>query len=212
VYVGLRQGKFASVIFFEERGREMDLFTAMKERRSCRNFLPEQVEEATIEKILEVATWAPSPLNSQPWEFIVVTQIEAKEKIFSEGERCRKWALEKSGWKWLGSYPLDFLRSAPVIIAVIGDPKKSGVDMFTEEGPMGYQAACAAAIQNMHLAAHALGLSSLWFTLFDKKAMREILGIVPEKIPLALICLGKPAIPPPSVPRKQVKEKTTYIR
>jgi 5,6-dimethylbenzimidazole synthase len=190
----------------------MDLFTAMKERRSCRNFLPDQVEETTIEKILEAATWAPSPLNSQPWEFIVVTHKEVKEKIFSEGERARTWALEKSGWKWLESYSLDFLRATPVIIAVIGDPKKSGVDMFTEEGPMGYQAACAAAIQNMHLAAHALGLSSLWFTLFDKKAMRGILGVVSEKTPLALICLGKPVSPPTPVPRKGVKEKTTYIR
>ncbi len=185
----------------------MDLFTAMKERRSCRNFLSEKVEDGTIEKVLEAATWAPSPLNSQPWEFIVVTNQEARENIFSEGERCRKWALEKSGWKWLGSYPLDFLRSVPVIIAVVGDPKKTGVDMFTEEGPMGYQAACAAAVQNMHLAAHALGLGSLWFTLFDKKAMRQILGVAPEKTPLALICLGKPKSPASPVPRKEVKER-----
>jgi len=83
--------------------------------------------------------------------------------------------------------------------------------MFTEEGPMGYQAACAAAIQNMHLAAHALGLSSLWFTLFDKKAMREILSISTEKTPLALICIGKPKASSASVPRREVKEKTTYI-
>jgi len=190
----------------------MDLFTAMKERRSCRNFLPEQMDEATIEKILGTPTWAPSPLNSQPWEFIVVTNKEVKERIFSEAERCRKWALEKSGWKWLGSYQFDFLRSAPVIVAVVGDPKKSGVDMFTEEGPMGYQAACAAAIQNMHLAAHALGLGSLWFTLFDKKAIREILSIAPEKTPLALICLGKPGSSPAPTPRKELKEKASYIR
>jgi 5,6-dimethylbenzimidazole synthase len=189
----------------------MDLFTAMRERRSCRNFLSEKVEQTTIEKILEAGTWAPSPLNSQPWEFIVITNHEAKEKIFAEGERCRKWALEKSGWKWLGSYSLDFLGSAPVIIAVVGDPKKSGVDMFMEEGPVGYQAACAAAIQNIHLAAHALGLSSLWFTLFDKKALRQILDIAPEKTPLALICLGKPKAPSAPAPRKEVKEKTTYI-
>jgi nitroreductase len=84
--------------------------------------------------------------------------------------------------------------------------------MFTDEGPMGYQAACAAAIQNMNLAAHAMGLSSLWFTLFDKKALREILSIAPEKIPLALICLGKPVSPPVPVPRKEVKEKAIYIR
>ncbi|OGQ02430.1 MAG: hypothetical protein A2026_09895 [Deltaproteobacteria bacterium RBG_19FT_COMBO_46_12] len=99
-----------------------------------------------------------------------------------------------------------------MIIVVIGDPKKTGVDMFMEEGSMGYQAACAAAIQNMHLAAHALGLSSLWFTLFDKKALREILGIVPEKTHLALICLGKPESLPAPTPRKDIKEKAIYIR
>ncbi len=190
----------------------MDLFAAIKGRRSCRNFLPEPISEDTIEKILEAATWAPSPLNSQPWEFIVITNQEIKEKIFAEADRCRKWALEKSGWKWLGSYTLDFLRSAPVIISVIGDPKKTGVDMFMEGGSVSYQAACAAAIQNMHLAAHSLGLGSLWFTLFDKKAMREILGILPEKTPLAMICLGKADSPPAPTPRKDLKEKTVYIR
>jgi len=190
----------------------MDLFTAMKERRSCRNFLPEQVDEATIEKLLVAATWAPSPLNSQPWEFIVITNPKVKGNIFAEGERCRKWALEKSGWKWLESYSIDFLQQAPVIIAVIGDPKKTGVDMLMEEGSMGYQAACAAAIQNMHLAAHALGLSSLWFTLFDKKALREILGVIPEKTPLALICLGKPRSSLAPTSRKDIKQKAIYIR
>ncbi len=190
----------------------MDVFAAIKERRSCRNFLPEPVSEDTIEKILEAASWAPSPLNAQPWEFIVVTKEEVKEKIFSEAERCRKWGLEKSGWKWLGSYKVDFVQLAPVIIVVIGDPKKTGLDMFLEEGGVGYQHACASAIQNIHLAAHALGLSSLWFTLFDKKAIREILDIDPAKTPLALVCLGKADGELPKTPRKDVKEKTTYIR
>ena len=190
----------------------MDLMTAIKGRRSCRNFLPEPVSDEMIGRILEAAIWAPSPLNTQPWEFIVVTNREVKEKLFSEGERCRKWALEKSGWKWLGSYPLNFLQSAPVIICVVGDPKKTGVDMFMEEGGVGYQAACAAAIQNMHLAAYSLGLSTLWFTLFDKKAMREILGIDSAKTPVALVCLGKAGSELTPVPRKDVKEKTTYVR
>jgi nitroreductase len=107
--------------------------------------------------------------------------------------------------------PLLF-RKAPVIIAVVGDPKKTGVDMFMEEGSVAYQAACAAAIQNIHLAAHALGLGSLWFTLFDKKPIREILGIPNEKTPLALICLGKPESAPASVPRKDFKEIIRYVR
>jgi 5,6-dimethylbenzimidazole synthase len=207
------EGRFSFLNFLlKERSRNMDIFTAIKERRSCRNFLPDPVNEDAIEKILEAAIWAPSPLNAQPWEFIVVTKEEVKEKLFAEAERCRKWGLEKSGWKWLGSYKVDFVQSAPVIIAVIGNPKKTGLDMFLEEGGVGYQHACAAAIQNIHLAAHALGLSSLWFTLFDKAAIREILDIDPAKNPLALVCLGKAGGELTKTPRKDVKEKTTYVR
>ena len=190
----------------------MDVFEAIKERRSYRSFLPEQINEETIKRVLEAAIWAPSPLNTQPWEFIVVTNEEVKGRIFSEAKRCITWALEKSGWSWLEKYQADFLQSAPVIIAVIGDPKKTGVDMFLEEGGVGYQHACAAAIQNMHLAAHALGIGSLWFTFFDKKAMRKILNIDQKKTPLALVCLGKPSGEPLQTRRKDIKEKTIYIR
>ena len=190
----------------------MDVFEAIKKRRSCRNFLPEPIGDDVLEKILEAATWAPSPLNMQPWEFIVVTKEEMKEKIFSEADRCRQWGLEKSGWKWLGKYQVNFLKSAPVLVAVIGDPKGTGLDMFLEEGSTGYQHACAAAIQNMHLAAHALDLGSLWFTLFDKKPMREILGVPPEKTPIGIVCLGRPAGDPMKAPRKDVEKKTTYMR
>jgi nitroreductase len=190
----------------------MDLFEAIKNRRSCRNFLPEAIDDTVIESILEAGTWAPSPLNMQGWEFIVITSGDVKEKIFTEADRCRKWALEKSGWKWLDSYQVDFLKQTPVIIAVVGDPKKTGVDMFMEEGMVGYQAACAAAIQNIHLAAHSFGLGTLWFTLFDKKALRGILEIGDDKTPIALVLLGKPGASPTAMPRKNVKDKTRYIR
>jgi nitroreductase len=190
----------------------MDLFKAIKERRSCRSFLAEPVSEEIIETVLDAAAWAPSPMNAQPWNFIVITNQEAKEKIYAEADRCRLWAIEKSDWKWLGKYRLDFLKTAPAIIAVVGDPKKTGMDMFQEEGRVAYQHACAAAIQNMHLAAHAMGLGTLWFTLFDKNNIRDILGIDAEKTPLALICMGKPDGDPFPGARKDVKDKITYMR
>lgn len=186
------------------------IFAAMKERRSCRNFLPEPVDRQDIEKILEAATWAPSPLNSQPWEFVVVTNQEMRKQIRSEAENCRQWAVEKSGWKWLGKYQVDFLGKAPVIIAVVGDPGKSGVDTFFEDGPLGYQHACAAAIQNMHLAAHALGLGSLWFTLFRRRALEDLLGISSAKHLLGLVCIGKASSEAVAMPRKGVAEKTVF--
>jgi predicted oxidoreductase (fatty acid repression mutant protein) len=79
----------------------MDIFAAIKERRSCRNFLPDPIRKETIEKILEAAVWAPSAANNQPWEFIVILNNDIKKEIFSESERCRKGVFEKSGWKWI---------------------------------------------------------------------------------------------------------------
>lgn len=195
-----------------ERSLKMDLFTAIKERRSCRNFLPDPVDEATIEKILEAATWAPSPLNAQPWEFVVVSSQGIKEMIYAEADGRRKWIFEKSGWKWLDRYQVDFLKSAPVLIVVLGDPQKTGADMFMEGGGVAYQLACAAAIQNMMLAAQALDLGTLWYTLFDRKALGEILGIDPAKSPISIVCLGKAAGSPGIMARKDVKEKISYRR
>lgn len=190
----------------------MDVFTAIRERRSCRRFSPEPVPEEVIERILELAAWAPSPLNLQPWEFIVITNRAKKEEIHAEAVRCKAWALEKSGWKWISGYQVDFLISAPVLIAVVGDPKKSGVDMFMEGGPSGYEHACAAAIQNMLLAAHASGLGTLWFTFFERDRMGKILGVAGEKRVIALVALGMPDGPPQAMPRKDVKEKITCLR
>ena len=189
----------------------MDVFEAIRGRRSCRNFQPDPVTEQDLHRILEAGAWAPSPLNGQPWEFNVITGREWKEKIFSEAERCRQWAIEKSGWKWLNRYQVDFLKTVPVFVAVIGDPGKGGVDMFQEEGGVAYQHACAAAIQNMQLAAYALGYAALWFTLFDRQAMREILGVPKEKVPVALLCLGKASAEIPQTPRKDIKDKTAFL-
>lgn len=189
----------------------MDVFEAIRGRRSCRNFLPDPVKEKDLEKILEAGTWAPSPLNGQPWEFMVVTGRELKEKIFAEADRCRQWAMEKSGWKWLGRYELDFLKGVPAFIGVVGDPEKSGVDRFHEEGAMAYQHACAAAVQNMQLAAYALGYASLWFTLFEKGRVREILGVSKEKVPVALLCLGKASAEIPQIPRKNYRDVSSFL-
>ena len=189
----------------------MDLFDALQGRKSCRDFLKDPVDKETIEKILAAAVTAPSPLNTQPWQFIVITDQAKKEEIHAEAERCRDWAAEKSGWKWLTKYESGFLKQAPVVIVVVGDPQKTGVDMFQEEGSVGYQLACAAAIQNLLLAAHALDLGSVWFTFYDKNELRKILDIPDDKTPVSLICIGKKASEPNATPRKDAKEKTQYI-
>ncbi len=190
----------------------MDVFEAITGRRSCRKFQPEAVSDADIEKILEAGNWAPSPANQQPWEFVVITSPGIKERIFTESEICKKKLFERSGWKWLEKFPIDFVKEAPVLIAVVGDPKKSGADMFLDEGNgRGYLEGCSAAVQNMMLAAHALGLGSLWFSLYESGAVRQILGLDPGKDPVALLCIGKSASTA-ATKRKDLREKTTYLR
>ena len=80
-----------------------------------------------------------------------------------------------------------------------------------EGGARGYEHACAAAVQNMMLTAHALGLGSVWFTLFDRDNLKGILNLGSDKVPLALVCLGKPAGNPAPTPRKGFGDKTTYL-
>ncbi len=190
----------------------MDVFTAIKERRSCRKFLPEPVDGKLIERILEAGNWAPSPANQQPWEFIVIRSSAVKDEIIGEAEPLKRKLCERSGWKWLDSYRIDFVKEAPVIIAVVGDPGKSGADMFLEEGTgRGYLEACSAVVQNMMLAAHALGLASLWFTLFEGGWLRKILGLDPGKDPVALVCIGKAAGGPAPAKRRDFRGKTVYM-
>jgi 5,6-dimethylbenzimidazole synthase len=188
----------------------VDLDTAIRGRRSCRSYLPEALAQETVEQLIEAATWAPSPANNQPWEFIVITSPELKEEIFAEAESRKQILFEKSGWKWLNRYDVGFLKVVPVILAIIGDPSKTGADRFLTEGGVAYQHACAAAIQNILLTAHSVGLGSLWFTLFEKEALREILDLEPGKDPVALVCVGKPVGEPLQTPRKQIQEKTSY--
>jgi nitroreductase len=190
----------------------MDVMTAIKGRRSCRKFLADTVDEDAINRILEAAVWAPSPANNQPWEFIVITNQDLKAKIHEEALVCKKMLFEKSGWGWVDKYQAGFLLEAPVIVVVLGDPEKTGAHKFLEGTETVYQHGCAAAVQNMLLAAHAEGLGSLWYTLFDRAVMKKTLGIASALEPLALVCIGKAAGAPVQTPRKEALSKTRYIK
>jgi len=189
----------------------MELFAAMEQRQSCRDYLDEPIEKEVIEKILGAGIMAPSPLNTQPWDFIVVTNNKVKEQMCHGAETSKAAAIKASGWKWLETYSVQFLSTVPVIIVVTGDNTKSGTDTFSPDGPAAFQHACAAAIQNMLLASHAVGLGSLWFTLFDRDAVKKLLNIDENKIPLAFVCLGKPAKASGKTPRKSLEKKTVFI-
>jgi 5,6-dimethylbenzimidazole synthase len=188
----------------------MKLFEAIKERRSCRNFLGTALEDDKLQKILEAGGWAPSVMNLQPWRFYVIENPAMKNRLKESCEGTAQEIFERSGWKWVSKYSFEFLVQAPVLIAVAASPKDTGADQFLPGRNQGYAYSCCAAIQNMLLAAHALGVSTLWFSLYDTEKIKEILGIPMELDVVSIVVAGYAVEPPKSIPRKNVMELTVY--
>lgn len=138
----------------------MDVIEALLNRRSCRKFTSRSVEKEKIMEILECANFAPSPANKQPWQFIVTTNPKYNLELRGKAETAKEKLAVKSGWKWLQSYRVDFITEVPVLIVVTGDPERNGAEQFLDEPSKGYEHASCAAIQNILLAAHGLGLAT----------------------------------------------------
>ncbi|MCL4474445.1 MAG: nitroreductase family protein [Actinobacteria bacterium] len=202
----------------------MDVFDAIRNRRSHRAYQSDPVEPEKIDQILEAAHWAPSPANGQPWEFIIVTDGDARGHLVDLSEEARKSGnIELHGFSYIrpipqaqavetevdpaNRYSLSFLKDVPVIIAVVGDPNPPISQVGPGRVQDGYKYACAAAIQNMLLAAQALGLASLWFTFFDRELVSRFLNVNPGKHLLALVCLGYAAGEPPTPSRISLNSK-----
>ena len=149
----------------------MEVFEAIKGRRSIRKYTKDSVPEDLIVKILEAGRWAPSAGNSQPWSFIVLRDEDVRRKV-AEATTYGK-----------------FLADAPLGIAVVIDPRASTHPV--EDG--------AIATQNMLLAAHALGLGACWIGFYNsiyKGRVKEILGIPEDKRLLSIVSIGFPAESP----------------
>lgn len=188
----------------------MDVFEAIRRRRSHRLFENRPVEPEKIDRIIEAACWAPSPANSQPWEFIIITSEASRKKLHDLAEESRRTGVvELHGFSYvrplpytgvedektaldeaLKRYSFSFLMQVPVIVAVVGLPQTIVRAESSERSHDGYKYACAAAIQNMLLAAQAQDIGSLWFTLFDQVLVSKFLNIEPSKHLVALVCLG----------------------
>jgi 5,6-dimethylbenzimidazole synthase len=182
----------------------MEFKEFVKSRRSCRAFEPDPVPEDQLAAILEAGQWAPSPMNALPWEFIIITEAEAKAQIRKVSEAAKQAVLDNNGPGFAAKYDMSFLEQAPVIIAVVFDPSKKGLGDFFNQKHGALQAA-SACVQNMMLAAAEYGLGTLWFTWFDPNKMRTALNIPGHLEIAAVIPLGKPKVAIKAPPRKEPK-------
>ena len=182
----------------------MEFKELAKARRSCRAFEATAVSDDQLKAILDAGTWAPSPLNLQPWEFIAITDAEVKAAIKTVAEEARQGVVDQGGPGWAAKYPMDFITEAPLLIVVLFKPSKGGLGAFFGQEYGALSAACAC-VQNMMLAASELGFGSLWLTFFDPQKLKAVLD-VPENLDVAGVlpigkARGKLDVPPRKPPR-----------
>ncbi|MBU1275868.1 MAG: nitroreductase family protein [Proteobacteria bacterium] len=182
----------------------MELLQAIQERRSVRAFTGQPVSPEQVDSLIQAAVWAPSPLHQQPWSFVVIRSEEAKAKVKQLCRAAKQGVADAGGPEWAHKYSFDFLDQAPVYVAVLFDPNKSGLGPYFNQAHGALQAA-SAAVQNLMLAATAQGLGSLWLTFFDPKAMALALGASEGLEVAGIIPLGTPAGEVKAPPRKQPK-------
>jgi nitroreductase len=178
------------------------LLEVVKKRRSNRIFKSDPVPEVTIEKIIDVARWAPSGFHTQPWEFVAVTDKDIRGKIVAILEQNSPPIAnpdEKDGTARAS------FRDAPVFIFALCDWRAYvGLPFnMNKDDPIVASIFCssmASTFLYMHLAAAALGLSSQWYSAAGRPAtenpIRSLIGI-PEDLKIYdLMILGYPAAPP----------------
>ena len=105
----------------------MEFKTLVKARRSCRAFDTSAVSDDQVAAILDAGQWAPSPLNLQPWEFIIITDSEIKTLIKNAAAEAKQQVVDNGGPGWASKYDIEFLEEAPVYIVVVFDPAKGGL-------------------------------------------------------------------------------------
>lgn len=180
----------------------------IKSRRTIRKFISDQpVDWDKVSRCLDAARHAPSAGNLQNWRFIVVLEQDLKKAV-AEAALQQWWIAE-----------------APIVIVAIAEPEKAE-RYYGVRGERLYSVqACAAAVENLILEAHSLGLGTAWVSAFDEDAVKRALKMEDFCRPQAIIPLGYAAeipVKPPKYPletlvffnvwRNRVRDPARYMR
>lgn len=161
----------------------MDLFECIYTRRSIRRYTNAPVERAQLMEIIKAGTWAPSGLNNQPWRFVLVRDKGLRLELAKQTKYGR------------------IIEDAPACIAVFADREAMYNDIKDHQ-------AIGACLQNMLLAAHALGLGAVWLgeILNNAQAVRLLLGLSEQLELMAVIAVGNTAERRGSSARRELSE------
>lgn len=201
------------------------LMEIIKSRRSIRSYLPKEIPQETVLRLIEAARWAPSAHNAQPWRFIVIFDPNVKRDLAEAMASDWFRDLERDGVsleeaRRLTSESIRRFSEAPVII--VAAITMSEMHKYPDRRRQRFEhlmatQSLAAAIQNILLAAHAEGLGACWFCapLFCQETVRRVLRMPRNVEPQALITIGYPAEslePPIRKPLKEIAFKDYWGR
>ena len=151
----------------------MNTIKALMSRRSIRKFKNAPVNDNQIKVLLECALQAPSAGDGRPWHFVV---IRDRQKLNAIADKIDGGNV--------------MFKEAQVAILIIADPSKEGFPGF-------YPQDCSCAAQNLQLAAHDLGLGTVWIALWSVKPrldeLKKIIKIPENLKPFAIFPIGVPA-------------------
>ena len=155
----------------------MDVFDALRGRRSVRRYKPDAVPLELLGRLVEAGQWAPTGANRQPWKFVVVNDARVMRNV-----------KRLSPMMW---------HPAPACIFVC-------LDLTRNSTPPGARTGLATGFpsQNVMLAAYALGLGTCPVGGFNREAIRKLLDIPEDMEPMLLITVGYPDEVPEIKPRR----------
>jgi len=152
-------------------------FSELVEKRySVRGYKPDPVEDEKLQAVLEAARLAPTAVNFQPFQIIVI-HTEGREEELGR------------------IYGKDWFVQPPLLVCICGTPKQSWV---RQDGKNYNDVDVAIVMDHLILAATNEGLGTCWVGAFDADAAREVLGLPDDVEPIAFTPLGYPAKPPRS--------------
>jgi nitroreductase len=161
------------------------LIDAILSRRSIRRYQQKEIPRGALDKILEAGRQAPSAMNRQPWHFIVVSNYEIKKEL-------SKWLFTKH------------IKDSPVTI--VGCAKTGFLDKkWSIIGT-------SIALQNMVIAAWALGIGSCWIGGFKEDRVKQLLKIPDKWKIVALVTFGYPAETPHMKRKKAIEKVVSFNR
>jgi len=166
----------------------MNVYEAIKTRRSVRAYQDKPVPQEVLNRILETARLAPSAGNQQARKFVVVTDKKLREKLAE------------------AAHNQSFIARAPVVIAAVGLNPQKMMSCGIPADPVDV----AIAVDHMTLAAVEEGLGTCWIGAFSQEKVCDLLNIPSSYKVIELLTLGYPADTPGQKSRKSLEEIVCY--